>query len=122
MGGRLHHGLRPVGIALYHAGRLSLLLDGHHRAVAYTRLEQEVPCITIEPLLTRMRIKGTNRQNVVEAPGLGEINVDNLGATARQVSREAVEIGSGKRMISRDVARNFVKATGVDVVLRTEAY
>ena len=115
-------GRHPVGIALYHAGRLSLLLDGHHRAVAYTRLEQEVPCILIEPIKPAVRIEGQMRQAVLDVPGLGEVFVENLNAAARAIAREAIETGSGKRVIARDVARSFVKATGVDNLLRTEAY
>jgi hypothetical protein len=115
-------GRRPVGVALYHAGRLSFLLDGHHRAVAYTRLEQEVPCITIEHLQPAVHIEAGLRQSVLEVPGLGELLVENLGAMARQIAKEAIDRGSGKRMIPKDVARNFVKSTGVDTLLRTEAY
>jgi hypothetical protein len=115
-------GRRPVGIALYHAGRLSLLLDGHHRAVAYTRLEQEVPCILIEHLKPAMRIEGQNRQAVLEVPGLGEVFTDNLPAAAKPIAKEAVERGTGKRVIAKEVARDFVKATRVDNLLRTEAY
>jgi hypothetical protein len=115
-------GRRPVGLALYHSGRLSFLLDGHHRAVAYTRLEQEVPCITIEHLVPVIRIEGGLRQAVLDVPGLGELLVENLPSSARQVAKEAIEIGAGKRMIAREVARNFVKSTGVDTLLRTEAY
>jgi hypothetical protein len=115
-------GRRPVGIALYHGGRLSLLLDGHHRAVAYTRLEQEVPCVLIQHLKPAMRIEGQLRQSLVEIPGLGEVMVDNLPPAAKQIAKEAIEHGSGKRVIARDLARSFVKSTGVDVLLRTEAY
>lgn len=115
-------GRRPVGIALYHAGRLSLLLDGHHRAVAYTRLEQEVPCILIEPLKVALRIEGQYRQPFLDIPGLGEVLVENLAASARAIAREAIEGGAGKRVIAKDTARSFVKATGVDTLLRTEAY
>jgi hypothetical protein len=115
-------GRRPVGIALYHGGRLSLLLDGHHRAVAYTRLEQEVPCILIEHLRPAMRIEGQIRQAVIEVPGVGEVFTDNLPAAARAIAREAVEQGAGKRVIARDLARDFVKTTKVDQLLRTEAY
>ena len=35
---------------------------------------------------------------------------------------EAIERGAGKRTIAKDVARTFVKTTGVDSLLRTEAY
>lgn len=115
-------GRRPIGIALYHAGRLSFLLDGHHRAVAYTRLEQEVPCILIEHLKPAVRVEGGMRQAVLDVPGLGEVFVDNLNAASRAVAREAIEIGSGKRIIPKEVARHFVKTTGVDTLLRTEAY
>ncbi len=115
-------GRHPVGIALYQSGRLSLLLDGHHRAVAYTRLEQGVPCITIEHLKPALKIEGQLRQSVLEVPGVGELITDNLPASARQIAREAIEHGSGKRVIAKDIARSFVKATGVDVLLRTEAY
>lgn len=115
-------GRRPVGIALYHSGRLSLLLDGHHRAVAYTRLEQEVPCILIEHLKIAMRIEGQLRQAVLEVPGVGEIFTDTLPAAAKPIAREAIEKGTGKRVIARDIARDFVKTTKVDTLLRTEAY
>jgi hypothetical protein len=115
-------GRRPVGIALYHAGRLSLLLDGHHRAVAYTRLEQEVPCILIERLHAATRIEGQMRQVVLEVPGVGEVFTDTLPAAAKPIAKEAIERGTGRRTIIKDVARTFVKTTGVDTLLRTEAY
>ena len=115
-------GRRPVGISLYHGGRLCFLLDGHHRAVAYTRLEQEVPCILIEHLKTNMRIEGALRMPVLEVPGLGELFTDNLPAVAKPIAKEAIERGAGKRVIARDVARDFVKTTRVDALLRTEAY
>jgi hypothetical protein len=115
-------GRRPVGISLYHGGRLALLLDGHHRAVAYTRLEQEVPCILIEHLKVAVRIEGQLRQAVLELPGVGEVFTDNLPAAAKPVARESIERGTGKRVIAKDVARDFVKTTKVDALLRTEAY
>ena len=90
--------------------------------MAYTRLEQEVPCILIEPIKPAVRIEGQMRQAVLDIPGLGEVFVENLNAAARAIAREAIETGSGKRVIARDVARSFVKATGVDNLLRTEAY
>lgn len=115
-------GRKPAAITLYAGGRLSLLLDGHHRAVAYARLEQDVPSIHIEKIPTVVRIEGTNRQMMLEVPGMGEIMGENLPPSARAIGREAVQVGSGKRMIERETARSFVKSTGVDNLLRTEVY
>ena len=115
-------GRHPVGISLYHRGRLSLLLDGHHRAVAYARLEQDVPCIHIEHVPAAVRIEGGLRQPFLDLPVTGEVFIDNMSASAKAIGREAIQLGSGKRVIERDVARAFVKTTGVDNVLRTEAY
>ena len=115
-------GRRPVGISLYHGGRLSILLDGHHRAVAYARLEQEVPCLHIEQVSAAFRIEGGLRQAFIDLPAAGEVFIDNMSASAKAVAKESIQLGSGKRVIERESARTFVKSTGVDQVLRTEAY
>jgi hypothetical protein len=115
-------GRHPVGVSLYHGGRLSLLLDGHHRAVAYARLEQEVPCIHIEQVPAAFRIEGGLRQAFIELPVIGEVFLDNMTSAARAIGRESIQLGSGKRVIERESARSFVKSTGVDTLLRTEAY
>lgn len=115
-------GRHPVGISLYHGGRLSLLLDGHHRAVAYARLEEEVPCLHIEQVPAAFRIEGGLRQAFLDLPVAGEVFVDNMTASAKAVAKESIQLGSGKRVIERETARSFVKSTGVDQVLRTEAY
>jgi hypothetical protein len=115
-------GRHPVGISVYHGGRLSLLIDGHHRAVAYARLEQEVPCLHIEQVPAAFRIEGGLRQAFIDLPVTGEVFLDNLPAAAKAIGKESIQLGSGKRVIDRDTARQFVKSTGVDTVLRTEAY
>ena len=43
----IESGREPFGIALWIDGFLSLLLDGHHKAQAYTSLSREIPCLTI---------------------------------------------------------------------------
>lgn len=43
-------GARPMGIAYYLSGFLSFLLDGHHKAAAYSAHNLEMPCLTIYPL------------------------------------------------------------------------
>ena len=43
-------GVRPVGIAYYLDGFLSFLLDGHHKALAYSAHNLEMPCLTIYPM------------------------------------------------------------------------
>ena len=45
-------GDRPMGIAYYWDGFLSFLLDGHHKAMAYSAHNREMPCLTIYPLST----------------------------------------------------------------------
>ena len=96
-------GGRPMGIAYYVGGFLSFLLDGHHKAAAYSAHDGEMPCLTIYPLSTAF--SGSGGVSWTEHGALGLID------DRRTVQSEELPPGFVEALIRSPIADDVDGAT-----------
>jgi hypothetical protein len=107
---QISDGKRPFGIAYWIGGFLSLLLDGHHKALAYEHHGLPMPCLTIQRMCPVMSPSQTWWMDC----GSRDWGDESRAARAEELPNSLAGLpSSGPEAVDEEQARGYLRVLGI---------